>query len=67
MKYDKIIKDNNFISIVVYLKNNSNGVDNFLIEIDRILNDRFNSYEFILVNDNCTDTLINNIKKHLIF
>jgi len=63
MKYDKIIKDNNFISIVVYLKNNSNGVDNFLIEIDRILNDRFNSYEFILVNDNCTDTLINNIKK----
>ena len=38
MKYDKIIKDNNFISIVVYLKNNSNGVDNFLIEIDRILN-----------------------------
>ena len=44
-------KESNFISLVVYLKENENNIGNFLAMIYKILNTHFNKYELICVSN----------------
>lgn len=54
-------KEKNFISIVVYMNNEEKSIENFLLSIDKIIHENFESYEFILVNDFCEDNTIKKI------
>jgi dolichol-phosphate mannosyltransferase len=56
-------KEKNFISAVVYLHNNESLIGNFLQSIDKQLDENFDKYEIICVNDHSTDNSIQEIKK----
>lgn len=55
-------KNNNFISIVLYVCNSSNNIEKFLSTIHTILNDNFKTYEIICVNDYSKDNSVEIIK-----
>lgn len=60
---EKILnREKNFVSIVVYLQNNENDICYFLQSLDKFLVDRFDAYEFVLVDDSSTDKTKNKIK-----
>ncbi|MCQ9628111.1 glycosyltransferase [Cetobacterium somerae] len=56
-------KEKNFVSIVAYLKNNENDIQNFSIELDRLLKEKFEAYEFVFVNDNSEDKTKQKLKE----
>lgn len=58
-----ITKEKNFISIVTYVHNSEEYLDNFLVEIDKLLNEKFEAYEFVMVNDNSNDKSVEKIKE----
>lgn len=49
------MKEKPFISIVVYLHNHQDEIADFLRLMDALMNENFEGYEFILVNDCSTD------------
>lgn len=51
-------KENNFISAVVYLHNNAGKAKPFFATLSEKLNEHFENYELIAVNDSCTDSTI---------
>lgn len=55
-------KEKNFISAVVYLKNNGKGIANFVKDLHQTLNDNFEKFEIIIVNDCSTDDSVNQVK-----
>lgn len=55
-------KEKNFISAVVYLKNNSKGIVNFVKGLHQTLYDNFDKFEIIIVNDCSTDDSVNQVK-----
>ena len=57
------VKEKNFISIVVYVRNQEKTVEDFLSRLDMLMKDRFEAYEFILVNDHSEDLTLDRIKK----
>lgn len=63
MKEKNINKEKNFISIVVYLQNNENDIQTFLKSFDNYFEDKFDAYEFILVDDFSTDETKNKIRE----
>ncbi|AZV55409.1 glycosyltransferase [Clostridium sp. AWRP] len=56
-----MIKEKNFISMVAYMHNEENDIIKFLMTIDGIMKDKFDTYEFVLVNDACKDNTIKKI------
>lgn len=58
-----INKEKNFISAVVYVHNNEMEIENFLEQINNKLNDNFDKYEIICVNDKSTDKSVEKIKE----
>lgn len=56
-------KEKNFISAVVYVHNNENHISAFFDRLVNILEENFEKYEIICVNDHSTDTSIIEIKK----
>lgn len=50
-----ISKEKNFISIVTYAKNDEKSIGKFLKDIDSLMSEKFEAYEFIIVNDASTD------------
>ncbi len=44
-------KEKNFISAVVYVHNNEKEIANFLENLNKKLNENFEKYEIICVND----------------
>ena len=58
-----INKEKNFVSIVVYIHNNEDNVVDTLNNINTVLNDNFEKYEIICVNDYSTDRSVEQIKK----
>lgn len=65
MKTSKINMEKNFISNVIYLRDAEDSIQDFLIELDSVFSDKFESYEYILVNDNSHDSsvkIVNDIK-----
>lgn len=55
-------KEKNFISAVVYVHNNQEQIEEFLQKVNTILDNNFEKYEIICVNDNCTDNTAKHIK-----
>ena len=55
-------KEKNFVSAVVYVNNNEDTIKNLLEKINKSLNDNFNTYEIICVNDASKDESVNIIK-----
>ncbi|MBR1853011.1 MAG: glycosyltransferase [Lachnospiraceae bacterium] len=58
-------KEKNFISCVVYLHNDEAVVRNFLDNICGIMQENFEKYEIICVNDGCTDGTVEEIHEFL--
>ena len=56
-------KEKNFISAVLYVNNNQEEIITFLIELYGVLNDNFEKFEIICVNDGSTDTSVIKIKE----
>lgn len=56
-------KEKNFISVVAYLKNNENDIQNFALKLDELLKDKFEAYEFVFVNDNSDDKTKSKLKE----
>ncbi len=59
----KELKEKNFISAVVYVRNNENNIKNFLEVVNNYLKDNFLSYEIICVNDDSSDNSVQMIKE----
>lgn len=56
-------KEKNFISAVVYVHNNEKEIGIFLKKINDKLNENFEKYEIICVDDSSTDNSVKEIKK----
>lgn len=56
-------KEQTFISNVVYVHNNENTINSFLIKLHNFMNDKFENFEIILVNNYSNDKTYNNITK----
>ena len=59
---NKELKEKNFISAVVYVRNNENNIVEFLTQINDWLRNKFLSYEIICVNDDSKDKSVEKIK-----
>jgi Glycosyltransferases involved in cell wall biogenesis len=57
------LKENNFVSVVVYLHNGANRVESLLRGINKIFSENFKKYEIIFVNDASVDAGVSIIKK----
>lgn len=55
-------KEKNFVSCVVYLHNESDSVQNFLGQVCRVMQEHFEKYEVVCVNDGCTDNTIEQVR-----
>lgn len=58
-------KEKNFVSCVVYLHNEGKEVKTFLSGICNVMQDNFEKYEIVCVNDCCTDDTIEQIHSFL--
>lgn len=56
-------KEKTFISAVIYFHNDGKIAIDFLESIDFVLNENFENYEFIVVDDSCTDDTVSRIKE----
>jgi len=56
-------KQKNFISVVIYVYNNQNQIFETLTNINNVLNQNFEKYEIICVNDASTDNSTKEIEK----
>lgn len=56
-------KQSNFISAIVYLKDNEDCVGSFLRTLDSYLKENFLAYEYIIVNNMSKDNSVKNIKE----
>lgn len=59
-------RESNFISIVVYLHNNSNDIIKFFDKLLSACKEKFERYEIICVNDASTDDCVEELKKYFI-
>jgi len=57
-------KENNFISLVVYIYNNEDETEKFFDSVLPVVNKHFNFYEIICVNDASTDNSLKKIKEY---
>ena len=55
-------KEKNFVSAVVYVRNNEKEIDKFIEELNKVLKNNFLKYEIIFVNDCSTDKSVDVIK-----
>lgn len=56
-------KEKTFISAVIYLHNDGSSAVRFMESVEQELSASFENYEYILVNDACTDDTIKYVKK----
>lgn len=57
------LKEKNFISAIVYVRNNEDTIEEFLTTINNYLKENFLSYEIICVNDDSKDNTAQKIKE----
>lgn len=57
------MKEMTFISLIVYAHNEEQYIADFILKMDSLLNNNFNSYEIIVVNDDSNDNTENEIFK----
>lgn len=58
-------KEKNFVSCVVYLHNEGEAVKGFLKEICNVMQENFEKYEVVCVNDGCVDDTVEQVKAFL--
>jgi polyisoprenyl-phosphate glycosyltransferase len=58
-----LTKEKNFVSAVVYVRDNEATIEEFLSKVDKVLDDNFASYEFVLINDASVDESVKKIKQ----
>lgn len=58
-------KEKNFISCVLYLHNDGERVKDFLRGICKVMQDCFEKYEIVCVNDGCTDDTVEQVHAFL--
>ncbi len=56
-------KEKNFVSIVAYVRNVEDSIQEFMTKVDAMLNEKFEAYEFVFVNDASTDQSKERIKE----
>ncbi len=56
-------KEKNFISAVVYVKDDEKYIEKFISKLDELLNEKFLNYEIIFVNDGSKDKSVDKIKE----
>lgn len=54
-------REKNFVSCVVYLHNESNAVKDFLEKICQVMQENFEKYEVVCVNDGCVDDTLEKV------
>lgn len=57
-------KEKNFISIVAYVRDNEHQIDDFLKNIVSVLENKFEKYEIIFVNDSSRDNTVKKIQEN---
>lgn len=57
------MKEKNFLSAVVYVRNQEKHISTFLNQLSDVLEDNFQKYEIICVNDDSTDETVAAIKE----
>lgn len=57
-------KEKNFVSAVVYVRNEEKKIYDFLDKVNGILKDNFEKYEIICVNDASSDKSVEEIKRY---
>lgn len=58
-------KEKNFVSCVVYLHNEENEIKKFLSIVCRVMEENFEKYEIVCVNDGCVDNTVDQVKAFL--
>lgn len=58
-------KEKNFVSCVVYLHNEEATVKEFLEKICQVMQENFEKYEVVCVNDGCVDNTVEQVKSFL--
>lgn len=58
-------KEKNFVSCVLYLHNESNAIKDFLKSICSTMQENFEKYEIVCVNDGCEDDTVSKIQEFL--
>lgn len=58
-------KEKNFVSCVVYLHNEENTVKGFLREVCRVMQENFEKFEIVCVNDGCVDDTVEKVREFL--
>ena len=56
-------KEKNFISAVIYVNNNEEHIEEFLSDIYKTLDEKFNKFEIIIVNDCSNDQTVKRVKE----
>lgn len=59
-------KEKNFVSCVVYLHNEGNEIKKFLSVVCHVMEENFEKYEIVCVNDGCVDDTVDQVKAFLI-
>lgn len=60
---EKIYKEQNFVSAVVYVHNNEREIHDFIIQLHKVLTENFLKFEVIIVNDASIDNSMACIKE----
>lgn len=58
-------REKNFVSCVVYLHNAEEAIKGFLRELCRVMEENFEKYEIICVNDGCRDNTVERVREFL--
>lgn len=58
-------KEKNFVSCVLYLHNEGKRIKEFLAKVCEVMQENFEKYEIVCVNDDCVDDTIEQIKVFL--
>lgn len=58
-------KEKNFVSCILYLHNDGKTIQSFLEKICRVMQEHFEKYELICVNDGCIDDTIDQMKEFM--
>lgn len=60
-----VAREKNFVSCIVYLHNDSNRVRDFMSKVCGIIQENFEKYEIICVNDGCVDDTLEQARNFL--
>lgn len=57
------VKEKNFVSVVLYVNNDADDIEDFILTLNQVFDRNFEKYEFICVNDFSTDDTKDVIKQ----